>query len=41
MVDGVKGILTRSGPLHPVMVTSPDEGIRHAFRHREKGRYES
>jgi hypothetical protein len=28
-------------PAHPVMVTSPDEDIRHAFRHREKVRYES
>jgi AcrR family transcriptional regulator len=41
LADGVMAILIRSGPLHPVMVTNPDEDIRQAFRHREQGRYES
>jgi hypothetical protein len=41
LVDGVMGILVRSGPLHPVMVSSPDEEVRRAFDDRQKGRYES
>ncbi len=41
LVDGVMAVLLRSGPLHPVMWTNPDEDIRHAFRHREQGRYEN
>ncbi len=41
LVDGVMAVLLRSGPLHPVMWTNPDEDIHHAFRHREQGRYEN
>lgn len=40
LVDGAMDILVRAGPLLPVMVTSPDEEVREAFRHREQGRYE-
>ena len=39
-VDGVMGILGRSAPLVPVMVTSPDEEVRRAFEYRQQGRYE-
>jgi AcrR family transcriptional regulator len=41
LVDGVMGIMVRSGPLHPVMVSSPDEEVRRAFQDRQDGRYES
>lgn len=41
LVDGVMGILLRSGPLLPVMVSSPDEQVRRAFDERQTGRYES
>ncbi len=41
VVEGVMGILVRSGPLHPVMVTSADEDVRRAFQDRQAGRYES
>lgn len=41
LVDGVMGILVRSGPLHPVMISSPDEEVRRAFEDRQNGRYES
>lgn len=40
LVDGVMGILGRSGPLVPVMVTSPDEEVRRAFQDRQEARYE-
>jgi AcrR family transcriptional regulator len=39
-VDGVLGIMIRSGPLHPVMMSAPDEEVRRAFRDRQNGRYE-
>lgn len=40
-IDGVMGIMIRSGSLHPVMVSSPDEEVRRAFQDRQDGRYES
>ena len=40
-VDATMGILLRSGPLHPVMVSNPDQEIRRAFRDRQDGRYEA
>jgi len=41
LADGVMAILVRSGPLHPVMVSSPDQEVRRAFQDRQDGRYES
>ncbi len=35
------GILLRSGRLHPVIVSSPDEEIQRAFQDRQDGRYEA
>ncbi len=40
-VEGVMGILLRTGPLHPVMVSSPDDEVRRAFDDRQTARYES
>jgi AcrR family transcriptional regulator len=39
LVDGSLEILNRSGPLHPVMLTSPDEEVRVAFRQRQEFRF--
>jgi AcrR family transcriptional regulator len=41
LVDGVMGILVRSGPLLPVMESSADEEVRRAFHDRQEGRYEA
>lgn len=35
------GSLLRSGPLHPVMLSTPDQEIRRAFQDRQDGRYEA
>jgi AcrR family transcriptional regulator len=40
-VEGAMGILLRSGPLHPVMVSSSEQEIRRAFQDRQDGRYEA
>jgi AcrR family transcriptional regulator len=40
-VDGGMGILLRSGQLHPVMLSTPDQEIRRAFQDRQDGRYEA
>jgi AcrR family transcriptional regulator len=39
-VGGVTGILGRTAPLVPVMVTSPDEEVRNSFQDRQQWRYE-
>jgi AcrR family transcriptional regulator len=39
-VGGVTAILGRTAALVPVMVTSPDEDVRHAFQDRQRWRYD-
>jgi len=41
LVDGVLDILGRSGPLEPVMLTSPDDEVRRAFQDRHQRRYQA
>jgi AcrR family transcriptional regulator len=39
-VDGVMDILRRLAPLQPVMISSPDDEVRVAFKEREQWRHE-
>lgn len=41
LADGVMGILGRSAPLEPVMVTSADDEVRHAYQLRHEARYQA
>lgn len=41
LVAGVMGILERSAPLVPVMVSSADDEVRDAFAERQQGRYDA